>query len=109
MNEEKLSWLVENVSFEEATELVRRLSNGRVMIPKSRRLAACPKCGHAYTRQWHSVENPPRYVRVCGTCCFKGYLASSPGAAKTEWNHAVEDMLAGSYECPTLGKDWRKG
>lgn len=109
MDEEKLSWLVENVSLEEATELVRRLSNGCVVIPKSRRLTACPKCGHAYTSQWHSIENPPRYVRVCGTCCFKGYPASSPGAAKTEWNHAVEDALAGSYESPVLGKEWRKG
>lgn len=109
MDEKRLMWLVENVTLEEATELVRRLSNGRAVIPKSRRLAACAKCGHAYTRQWHSVENPPRYVRVCGTCLFKGYLASSPGAAKAEWNRAVEDMLAGSYTCPTLGKNWRKG
>ena len=112
MNEEKLSWLVENVTLDEATELVCRLSNGRVAIPKSRRLTACPKCGHGYTRQWHSIENPPRYVRVCGKCCFKGYPASSPGAAKTEWNHAVEDALAGPYgpyESPVLGKEWRKG
>lgn len=109
MDEEKLSWLVENVTLEEATELVRRLSNGRVAIPKNRRLAACPKCGHAYTRQWHSAENPPQYIRVCGTCLFRGYPAASPGAAKTEWNRAVEDMLAGSYESPTLGPEWRKG
>lgn len=107
-SEEKIAFLENIVTYDEAKELTRRLSAKKRRAAKKELVHFCPKCLHKYTELYCTKNEPILYRKQCNYCGFKGYPSSSKNGVIREWNNAIADHLASHYRYIPSRDDWYK-